>query len=73
MAAARETLTPNVTWAQRPNFIFITFDVAEVGKPLFKVPKYILSLVSRTKHLFRLLKTPSDLKGKVSAIRRFMK
>ena len=42
-----ETLTPSVTWAQRPNLIFINFDVAEIEEPLFKVTKH-LNLSSNT-------------------------
>ena len=36
-AAPAEILTPSVTWAQRPEIIFITINVADVRDPIIEV------------------------------------
>ena len=47
MAAANAagTVIPSVTWAQSPEIIFITIDVADVSDPAFEVGSQCNSLV----------------------------
>ena len=44
--AAVENVTPSVTWAQRPEIIFITINVADVKDPIIAVCRLLYQTFS---------------------------